>query len=84
MPINNHSISFPFAHCDMQMLVAYNAAGDPQYVGRARPSAATSAAEWQITEIGYDASRNVTSLKFAGGTNEYSKVWDDRATYTYA
>lgn len=84
MYINNATISFPFSHADMQLRVAYNAAGDPEYVGLARPAAATTAAEWQIKKVGYDGSRNVTSVTFAGGTNEYSKVWDDRATYSYS
>ncbi len=68
----------------MQMVVAYNAAGDPEYIGRARPGAVSSAGEWQIAKVGYDASRNVTSLTFAAGVNDYTKVWDNRGTYTYS
>lgn len=82
--INAQTISFPFAHSDMQMRVAYTADGDPEYIGRARPSALTSAAEWQIKKITYDANRNPTVAAFASGVNDYNKTWDDRATYVYS
>jgi YD repeat-containing protein len=86
MPINNHTISFPFAHSDMQLAVEYNAAGDPLYIGRARPAATAAAAEWQIAKVTYDAARNVTAIQFADGTNEYTKVWNSRSSggYVYA
>lgn len=82
--INNATIQFPFSHGDLQMQVAYNAAGDPEYVGRARPAALTSAAEWQIKKVTYDADRNPTAVKFAAGVNDYAKVWDNRAIYSYS
>jgi hypothetical protein len=84
MDINTQSISFPFGHSDMQMRVAYTAAGDVEYIGRARPGALASAAEWQIAKITYNAARQPTFVGLASGTNSYSKVWDDRATYSYA
>ena len=86
MPLNNHTISFPFAHCDMQLAVEYNGAGDPLYIGRARPGALASAGEWQIAKCTYDVNGNLTAVQFAGGSNEYAKVWDSRSTggYVYA
>ena len=84
MPINAQTISFPFGHSDMQMRVAYNTAGDVEYIGRGRPGALDAAGEWQITKIAYNTARQPTSVCMAAGTNEYTKVWDDRATYSYA
>jgi len=82
--INAQTIAFPFGHSDMKMQVAYNAAGDVEYIGRARPGALDSAAEWQLAKITYNAARQVTLVGLASGTNAYTKVWNDRATYTYA
>lgn len=82
--INSQTIAYPFGHPDLQILVARNAAQSVEYIGRARPGAATSAAEWQIGKIAYDANGDFASLKFAGGTNTYSKVWDNRAAYSYS
>lgn len=84
MPINNATISFPFSHGDMQTNVEYNAALDPEYIGRARAGALVAAPEWQIKKITYDANRNPTAVKFASGTNDYQRVWDDRISYSYS
>jgi hypothetical protein len=87
MTINKNTISFPFDHGDMQMRVAYTAAGDPEYIGRRAPTlqpALTSVPEWQIKKITYDANRNPTAVQFASGTNDYKSIWDDRATYVYS
>lgn len=82
--INNHTIQFPFSQGDMQMKVAYTAAGDPEYIGHARPAALASAAEWQIKKVTYDADRNVTAVQFADGVNDYEKIWDSRTGYSYS
>ena len=83
MDINKNTISFPFSESDMALRATYNVDGNLEYLGRARPGAAESAAEWQISKTAYDASGRVTSVKFAAGTNAYTKVWNDRATYSY-
>jgi hypothetical protein len=82
--INNQSISFPFGHGDMRLKVESNAAGDPLYIGRSRPGALTSAAEWQICKCLYDVNGILTDVIFADGVNDYIKEWDERASYTYA
>lgn len=51
------------------------------YVGKAAPNTATSAASWQIKKI--DSTTNPTSIKFADGVTSFTKVWDNRATFTY-
>ena len=66
----------------MDVLVEYSGT-DPLYVGRAFPGAATSAAKWQIVKVTVDANSNPTSVRLADGTDDFKKVWDDRATYTY-
>lgn len=81
--INSKTINFPFSSDDMQKAVEYTG-NYPLYVGLARPGAAASAAEWQIRKYTYDGSYNVLTIKFAGGTNEYNQVWNDRAGLVYS
>jgi len=81
--LNSASTQYPYSREDLQTLREYDGDGNLLYEGLARPGASTSAAEWQIRKFTYNAANKVTSIKFAGSTNEYSKVWDDRAGYTY-
>lgn len=81
--INNNTISFPFDHGDMIMLVEYTG-NYPLYIGRARPGVLAGGAEWQIKKITYDANYNVTAVQFASGSHDYDKVWTSRASYSYS
>lgn len=81
--LNNHTIQYPFSTSDLQMQVEYSG-NLPVYIGYARPDAATSAAEWQIKKVTYDSNNNVTAIQFAAGVNDFNKVWDNRATYSYS
>jgi len=51
------------------------------YVGKAAPGELESSASWQIFVI--DTSSG-TAVKWAGGTSDFTNVWDDRASYTYS
>lgn len=52
------------------------------YIGKALPATATSAASWQIKKL----DTNTLSLDkgFAGGVSTFTKIWDNRAGYTYS
>ena len=67
---------------NQQINLAYNINNDVEYVGYSEPGTADSEAAWHILKLGYTGN-NVTSVKFADGTTTYSKVWDNRATYSY-
>jgi hypothetical protein len=82
--INKQTIAYPFSSGDLQMKADYVSGTNPIYIGHARPGSLSSAAEWQLKKITYDGSNNVTAIQFAAGVNDYSKIWDDRASYTYA
>jgi len=81
--INSKTIQYPFSNADMIVAVEYSGTY-PVYIGYAAPGTAKSAAAWQIRTLTYDAAHNVTDVQFAGGVNDYTKVWNDRATYAYS
>lgn len=52
------------------------------YIGKAEPGSGEAAGVWQIqrlTVVGV-----VTSILWSGGTDEFDKVWDDRAGLSYS
>lgn len=55
-----------------------------QYIGIARPGTATSAALWQIRKLSYSATDHVTDIQWAGGSDQFNQVWDDRASLSYS
>lgn len=52
------------------------------YIGKAQIGTATSEAKWQIKKI-YSSGTD-TSITWADGTDEFSKVWDNRSSYSYS
>lgn len=56
--------------------------GGTVYVGYAQIGTATSAAGWQIMKVSEVA--GVTSITWADATDEFIKVWNNRASYTYS
>ena len=83
MTINSNTIQYPYSSSDLKTLIEYSG-GNPLYIGRASPGSATSAAAWQIQKLTCDASGNVTDVEFAGGTNDFKQIWDNRATLSYS
>jgi YD repeat-containing protein len=63
--------------------VSYDANNNALYVGRAFPGAAASDTLWQIYKMEYDANNNMTSLRWAGGTDAFDKIYNSRTTYNY-
>lgn len=52
------------------------------YIGETLPGTATSSALWRITKI--DETSNPTTIFFAGGTDNFDQVWDNRASLSYS
>ena len=67
----------------LQQNIAYNAGGNAEYIGHAAPGSSDSAAAWRIQKLTYNASGNVTAIRFADSSIEFGKVWDDRLAYSY-
>jgi len=55
--------------------------GDLTYIGSAEPGSATSASVWRICRL--DESSSITELKYAGGSVDFDKIWDNRTSYSY-
>ena len=53
-------------------------ANNKEYFGWAKPGTATSAASWKIMRITYTGNDFV--VEWAGGTQLYNSIWDNRAT----
>jgi YD repeat-containing protein len=68
----------------LTQVLAYDDQNRVQYIGLSQPGRATSTAGWQIRELTYDADDNLTTVAFAGGSNEFAFIWDNRAGYTYS
>jgi len=62
-------------------LLIDTASGTVTYLGYAVPGTATSAASWKIKKI--DSSSG-TTIKYADGVGTYTKIWDNRASYSYS
>ena len=54
------------------------------YLGESLVGVASSAAGWRIRKITYDILGNATSILWAGGNDNFDKVWDLRSTYVYS
>jgi len=51
------------------------------YIGRAKLGTLTSEAQWQIQKMA--VAGNVTSIKWAGGDDDFNQIWDNRTSLTY-
>jgi len=56
---------------------------NPIYVAKAQPGTAVGSTGWQISKLTYSGS-NVTDVQWADGTNAFTKIYNDRASYTYS
>jgi hypothetical protein len=65
-------------------LIDYDGGAVPVYIGIAESSSAASAAAWRITKTAYNLSTSPISILYADGVTTFTKVWDDRATYSYS
>jgi len=76
------------------IISAINASGNPSYqvaldeasatvtyIGKSVAGTPNSSALWQILKI--DETSNPTTFKYADGVSTFTKVWNNRATYTY-
>lgn len=88
--IITHLVAKPAASTESSFTPRYSAELDYVggsnliYFGQASPGTGTGTAGWQLRKLTYDGSNNLTSMLFADGSNAFSKVWTNRASYTYS
>jgi len=63
-------------------LLVEEASSTITYVGEASPGTATSAATWRVKKI-LDSGGS-TTVSWADGASTFTKVWDDRASFSYS
>ena len=64
--------------------VDYDGGTNPIYIGKAKPTTATSVTGWSIKKITWDANNNPTAIEWASGTETFNKIFDNRASYAYS
>jgi hypothetical protein len=52
------------------------------YIGEAVPGGTANTAVWRIKRVG-EYANNLTEILWAGDTDAFNKVWNNRITYTY-
>jgi len=67
---------------EQNMDTLIDTAGAFTYIGKATPGTAKATALWQIKRV-EDLGGGDNDIRFADGTADFTKIWDDRATYAY-
>lgn len=62
-----------------QIRMAYTGS-DVEYVGESLPGVAENAIGWRIKKLTYSGG-NVVAIDWADDTSQFTKIWNDRATY---
>jgi hypothetical protein len=60
-----------------------DAEGNMEYIGTAQIGTSESEEGWQIKKL-VRTGGSLTAIRWADGTDEFTKVWDDRETYSYS
>ena len=53
------------------------------FLGEAKPGTLDSEGAWRIRTFIYNVDKRLIEIRWAEGTGEFDKVWDDRAGFTY-
>ena len=61
-----------------------NGDGKVEYICTADSGVATTTAKWQISKLVYDSSNRVSTITWAGGTDNFTSVCTDRASLVYS
>jgi hypothetical protein len=66
----------------LQLLITRDGSGNVEYVGDSLPGIATNVTGWRIFKMSYTGT-DLDSLKYADGVSTFTKIWTNKATYTY-
>lgn len=62
---------------------SYGSNGLIEFIGRTSPGTNKSNDKWQIKKLTYDG-RKITDIQFAGGTNAFNQIWNNRSNLSYS
>ena len=62
----------------------YDLDGNLIFLGVAQAGTPKTANKWAIRRFTYDVNNNVTDIQFAGGSDDYKQVWNNRASLEYS
>ncbi len=74
---------YQIGNSDLAQRMENDAMGRAIYIGEAKAGTADGATKWRIRKLAYGTS-SATSVKWASGTAEFDKEWDERTSYTYS
>ena len=78
----NKLIQAALVEQDMQYNKLIDTVGTIKYIGESLPNTATSAIGWRIKKV--DLTDEDIEITWADGTAEFTKEWDERASYDYS
>jgi hypothetical protein len=64
-------------------VVVQYSGSNPIYIGESAPGVLKSEASWRIKKISYSGD-NPIDIRWADGVSEFTKEWDERASYDYS
>lgn len=69
-------------------VAAGNGTGQIQYICRSftgdNTAGATSASIWQVSQFAYDSSNRISTILYAGGSDNFTNICDNRTTLSYS
>lgn len=65
-------------------VAAGNGVGQVEYQAWGAAGTATSAAGWRIRKFTYNSTSGITKIEWAGGTDKFDQIWDDRTSLSYS
>jgi hypothetical protein len=54
------------------------------YQGWAATGSSTASPLWRICKLSYNSNNFVTDIQWANGSQSFTAIWDDRASYNYS
>jgi len=83
MPHNRDEVRSYSREVGFDQCIEYSS-GNAIYIGLANPGSSKASAVWAIKKLSYDGDSNMVEARYADGTDDFTKVWNDRATYSYS
>ena len=82
--VSDVGVQGPAAESDVPFATRVDFIGDDLiYKGQAQPGTLDATNAWRIQEITFVGPEDDVEIRWAGGTSDFDKIWDDRLGFTY-